>query len=49
MTTMYIKMSHLQCAFRSSLMIIIFSAVCIQTVIEIHRVFSVAFISMNLY
>ncbi len=48
-TTVYIKMSYLQCVFRLNLIIIIFFAVHVQTVIEIHRVFSAAFVSMNLY
>ena len=43
------KTDHLQCAFKLNLMIIIFFAVCVQTVIEMHRVFSAAFVSMNLY
>ncbi len=49
MTTVYMKTSHLQCTFKLSLIIIIFSAVHVQTVIEMHRVFSAAFISINLY
>jgi len=48
-TTVYIKISYLQCAFKLNSMIIIFSAVCVQTVIKMHRVFSAAFISISLY
>jgi len=42
-------MSYLQYAFKSSLMTVIFSVICVQTVIEMCRVFSVAFVNINLY
>jgi len=48
-TTMCMKTDHLQYAFKLSLIIIIFSAVHVQTVIEMHRVFSAAFVNINLY
>ncbi len=43
------KTDHLQCVFKLNLMTIIFFIVYVQTVIEMHRVFSVAFISISLY
>jgi len=49
MTTVYMKTSHLQYIFKLNLMIIIFSAVYVQTVIKMYRVFSVAFINISLY
>jgi len=48
-TTVYIKISYLQYAFKLSSMTVIFSAVCVWTVIEMYRVFSAAFVSINLY
>ena len=48
-TIMCIKIDHLQYAFKLNLIIIIFFTVCVQTVIEMHRVFSVTFININLY
>jgi len=49
MTTIYIKTDHLQCAFRLNLIIIIFFTVYVQTIIEMHRIFSAAFVNINLY
>jgi len=48
-TTVCIKISYLQCAFKLSLIIIIFFIVCVQAVIEMYRVFDAAFISISLY
>ncbi len=48
-TTEYIKINCLQYIFKLSLIIIIFSIICVQTVIKMHRVFSAAFININLY
>jgi len=48
-TTACMKTDYLQCVFRLSLMIIIFSVVCVQTVIEMHRIFSAAFVNISLY
>jgi len=48
-TTVYMKINCLQCVFRSSLMTVIFFTVCVQTVIEVHRIFSAAFVNINLY
>ncbi len=48
-TTVYMKTDHLQYIFKLNLMIIIFSAVYVQTVIEMHRLFSITFININLY
>ncbi len=47
--TVCIKTDYLQYAFKLNLIIIIFSVICVQTVIKIHKVFSAAFVSMNLY
>ena len=49
MITVYIKTDHLQYAFKLNLMTVIFFAVCVQTVIEMHRVFDAAFVNINLY
>jgi len=49
MITVCIKMSYLQYIFKLSLIIIIFSVICVQTVIKMHKVFSAAFISISLY
>jgi len=49
MITIYIKISHLQYVSKLNLIIVIFYAVCIQTVIEVCRVFDAAFININLY
>ncbi len=47
--TVYIKINYLQYTFKLSLIIIIFFTVHIQTVIKMHRVFSAAFVNINLY
>ncbi len=48
-TTVCIKTDHLQYIFKLNLMIIIFSVVYVQTVIKMHRIFSAAFVNINLY